>query len=228
MAETPENLPMVNLDYAQTGRIEGVVLFQGTAPERATLDLSSNPMCERQHKEPVKDETVIVNKNGTLKNVFVYISKGLPRVKWPVPQNPRQLNQSGCVYTPHVVGIMQGQQLEILNSDPVNHNVHAESKVNESWNESQPPKAEHKFKTFGAEEVLFPVTCSVHPWMRAWVGVVNHPYFEVSDKDGAFSMNNVPAGTYTVESVHEKYGKQQGQAVVTAGGTTKVEFKYAN
>lgn len=219
---------MVNLDYSQTGRIEGIVHFKGVAPERPVLDLSSNPMCERQRKEPVRAETIIVNKNATLKNVFVYISKGLPRVKWPVPQTPKQLNQSGCVYTPHVLGMMQGQQLEIVNSDPVNHNVHAESKVNASWNESQPPKAEHKFKQFSAEEILFPVSCSVHPWMRAWVGVVAHPYFEISDGAGAFSMNNVPAGTYTLEAVHEQLGKLQGQAVVTAGGTALVEFTYAN
>jgi hypothetical protein len=184
--ESTEHLPMVNLDYSQTGRIEGRVVFRGTPPAPVVIDMSSNPTCERQHKTPVKSENIVVNKNGTLKNVFVYIAKGLPRVKWPVPQTPRILNQDGCVYTPHVLGLMKGQQLEIVNSDPVNHNVHAEAKVNAEWNESQPPRAEHKFKTLRLRGSPVPHHLQRPPWMRAWVGVSEHLYFEVSDGAGAF------------------------------------------
>ncbi len=135
------------------------------------IDMSSNPNCERQHKTPVKAQTVVVNANGTLRYAFVWIKSGLAAAHWTPPAEPAVLRQSGCVYEPHVIGIMEGQQMEIVNDDPINHNVHAESQVNPPWNESQAPKAEHKFKKFASEEVLFPVTCSVHPWMRSYVGV---------------------------------------------------------
>lgn len=190
------------------------------------IDMSSNPQCERQHKTPQRAEVVLVNPNGTLKNVFVWIKSGLPAEKWPVPSQPARLDQKGCIYEPHVLGIMKGQQLEIFNSDPVNHNVHAESTVNAAWNESQPPRAEHKFKQFESEEVLFPVTCSVHPWMRSYVGVSPHPFFAVTGDDGAFTLKGVPPGTYTVEAVHEKYGRKEGKLTLTPSGNATLEFTY--
>ena len=192
------------------------------------IDMSSNPQCEKQHPKPERAQVVVVNSNGTLRNVFVWIKSGLPKAHWPVPAEPATLNQTGCIYSPHVLGIMKDQQLEILNSDPVNHNVHAESVTNAAWNESQPPRAEHKFKQFGSEEVLFPVTCSVHPWMRSYIGVSPHPFFGVTGDDGSFTLRGVPPGTYTVEAVHEKYGRKEGQVTVTQGGNAVFEFNYGN
>ena len=124
------------------------MLFKGEAPVMPVIDFSSNPQCERQHHTPQKAETVVVNANKTLRNVFVRIKDGLPRGRWTPPAQPATLDQRGCVYEPHVLGIMEGQQLEILNNDPVNHNVHAESQLNPAWNESEAPRAEHKFKRF--------------------------------------------------------------------------------
>jgi len=222
------NLPAANVDQATVGIISGSVFFQGEVPPMPVIDMSSNPQCERQHKTPQKAQTVVVNANKTLRYTFLYISKGLPRVKWAVPTQAATLDQNGCIYAPHLVGLMQGQQLEILNSDPVNHNVHSESKVNAAWNESQPPRAEHKFKQFDSEEILFPVTCSVHPWMRAYIGVSPNPFFAVTGEDGTFSLKGVPPGTYTVEAVHEKYGRKQGTVTVTAHGEAKVDFTYGN
>ena len=118
-----------------------------------------------------------MNSNKTLRNVFVWIKDGLPPARWEPPAQSAKLDQNGCVYEPHVLGIMEGQELEILNHDPVNHNVHAESRINPAWNESQPPRAEHKFKQFESPEGLFPVTCSVHPWMRSYIGVSPNPFF---------------------------------------------------
>src|SRR5579863_885085 len=146
-------LPIAHVDQATAGTISGRVLFNGDAPELPVIDMSSNPQCERQHHTPQKAETVVVNTNKTLRNVFIWIKDGLPRARWTPPVEPAKLDQNGCVYEPHVLGIMQGQQLEILNNDPVNHNVHAESQVNPAWNESQPPRAEHKFKRFDSAEV---------------------------------------------------------------------------
>ncbi len=192
------------------------------------VDFSSNPQCERQHKKPFHAETVIVNPNGTLRNVFVRIKDGLAPAHWPVPMESAHLDQDGCVYEPHVQGIMTGQNLEILNNDPVNHNVHAECETNAAWNESQPPRAEHKNKQFDLEEVMFPVTCSVHPWMKAWVAVSSHPYFAVTGADGAFTLNNVPPGTYTIQAVHEKYGAKEGSVTVSPKGAANIEFTYGS
>jgi hypothetical protein len=225
---TSVTLPVAHVDEATAGTISGRVLFIGKAPTMPVIDLSSNPQCERQHRTPPKGETVVVNSNNTLRNVFVWIKDGLPRARWTPPAEPAKLDQIGCLYEPHVLGIMEGQQLEILNSDPVNHNVHAESQVNAAWNESQAPRAEHKFKRFESAEVLFPVTCSVHPWMRSYIGVSPHPFFAVTGEDGSFTLKGVPPGTYTIEAVHEKYGRKEGRLTLAPGGSAVLDFAYGS
>lgn len=214
------------MDPATAGTITGRILFKGDAPVMPVIDMSSNPQCERQHHTPQKAETVVVNANGTLRDVFVWIKDGLTPAQWPAPGQAAKLDQNGCVYRPHVQGIMVGQDLEITNDDPVNHNVHAECRTNTAWNESQPPRAEHKFKKFTAEEVLFPVTCSVHPWMRAWIGVSPHPFFAVTGDDGGFTLKGVPPGAYTIEAIHEKYGRKEAKLTLAPGGAATIEFTY--
>jgi plastocyanin len=226
--EAESVLPAAHVDEATAGTISGRVLFNGVAPVMPSIDMSSNPQCERQHHTPQKGETVVVNTNKTLRNVFVWIKEGLPRARWTPPAQAAKLDQNGCVYEPHVLGIMEGQQLEILNSDPVNHNVHAESQTNPAWNESQPPRAEHKFKRFDSQEVLFPVTCSVHPWMRSYIGVSPHPFFAVTGVDGSFTLKGVPPGTYMVEAVHEKYGRKEGKLTLAPNGTAVLDFAYGS
>lgn len=227
-AKIDSNLPVAKVDAATAGSISGRVTFQGQAPAMPEIDMSSNPQCERQHEVPAKAETVIVNSNGTIKNVFVWIKSGLPQERWTAPTTPARLDQHGCIYEPHVQGIMEGQDLDIVNSDPVNHNVHAEAEKNAAWNESQPPRAEHKIKRFDREEVLFPVTCSVHPWMRAYIGVSPHPFFAVTGDDGTFTMKGVPPGTYTIEAVHEKYGRKEGKLTLAPSGAATIDFAYGS
>jgi hypothetical protein len=227
-AQTSAPLPEAHVDPASAGTISGRVLFRGNAPQMPVIDMSSNPSCERQHTAPMKAETVVLNKNGTLRNAFVWIKDGLPPAYWPPPAEPVKLTQSGCIYEPHVVGIMVNQPLEILNDDPVNHNVHAESQVNAAWNISEPPKDEPKLRKFASPEVLFPMTCSVHPWMRSWIGVSPHPFFAVTGEDGSFTLQGVPPGTYTIEVVQEKLGKKEGKLTLAAGGNATIDFLYGS
>lgn len=201
-------------------------MFKGDKPVMPTIDMSANPMCERQHTKPEHAETVVINPDGTMRYAFVWIKEGLPHARWAPPADKVILDQSGCVYRPHVLAVMIGQQLEIDNSDPVNHNVHAEAQINAGWNESQPPQAEKKFKTFSREEIWFPVTCSVHPWMRAYLSVVRHPFFAVTGEDGTFSMKGVPPGSYTLEVIQEKFGRKSAAITVAAHDEKTVDFTY--
>jgi plastocyanin len=218
-------LPEAHVDQA-AGSIAGRVVFQGDAPSMPVYDMSSNPACGRQHQTPLKAETVVVNRNGTLRNVFVWIKDGLPSARWTPPAETAKLDQKGCVYEPHVLGIMQGQPLEIRNDDSVNHNVHTESRANRSWNESQPPHARPSFRQFDVAEVMFPVVCSVHPWMRSYIAVSPHPFFAVTGNDGAFELKGVPPGTYTIEAVHETYGRKDGRVTLAPNGRVTIDFTY--
>jgi len=221
-------MPEAGIDPATAGTITGRVLFHGDPPVMPVIDMSSNPSCERQHKGPVKAQTVVVNPNATLRNAFVWIKDGLAPAHWSPPADSVRLTQSGCIYEPHVVGIMVDQTLEILNDDPVNHNVHAESQVNPAWNISEPPRAEHSLRKFSSPEVLFPITCSVHPWMRSYIGVSPHPFFAVTGDDGSFALRGVPPGTYTIEVVQEKLGNKEGKVTLAAGAAATLDFTYGN
>jgi len=212
-------------DEANGGTISGKVSFDGTQPKMATLDVSANPVCAKAHASaPLKSEEVVVNPNGTLKNVFVWVSAGLPDKTWQVPTTPVTIDQNGCQYKPHVIALMAGQNLEIKNSDPTNHNIHPQPTVNQEFNESQAPGTPPIDKTFARQEIMMPVKCNVHNWMRSYISVVSHPFFAVTGDDGTYTIKGLPPGTYTIEIVHEKYGKQQQQVTVGAKETKSQDF----
>jgi plastocyanin len=214
-------------DEANGGTITGKVSFDGTKPVMKTIDMSANPVCTRAHaSSPQKSEEVIVNDNGTLRNAFVWIKAGLPDKNWQVPATAVELDQSGCMYKPHVIGVMAGQNIEIKNADPTNHNIHPLPQTNQEWNESQPPGSASKMQSFARQEVMIPVKCNIHPWMRAYIGVVSHPFFAVTGDDGTFTIKGLPPGTYTVETWHEKYGTQDQQITVGAKESKTVDFSF--
>ena len=226
--QTPiQEVPTLKVDAATAGIISGRVLFTGKAPVMPVLDMSANPSCERLNKKPRHAEQVVVNANGTLRNAFVWIQSGLPDGHWVPPAEFAKLDQVGCVYEPHVLGLMIGQTLEISNSDTVNHNIHADASVNAGWNVTEPPRAEKRTEKFNKQEILFPVTCGVHPWMRGYLAVVAHPFFAVTGDDGSFTISGVPPGEYTIEAVHEKYGKKQTRIVLGQKEKKDVDFQYA-
>jgi plastocyanin len=221
-----QELPLAQIDSATGATISGRVHLAGKAPEMPVLDMSANPACERLNKKPRRAEQVVVNANGTLRNTFVWIKTGLPQARWSPPADVAKMDQVGCVYEPHVLGLMVGQTLEVSNSDTVNHNVHAESSVNAGWSVTEAPRAEKKIKRFEKEEVMFAVSCGVHPWMRSYLGVSSHPFFFVTGDDGTFTLKGVPPGTYTVEAVHERYGKMETKVTVAAREAKDIDFRY--
>ncbi len=190
------------------------------------IDFSSNPQCERQHPKTVLAETVVVNPNHTLRDTFVWIKSGLTQTRWSPPAQSAELDQSGCIYRPHVLAFMVNQDLEIRNSDPVNHDVHLEAVRNAASNEVEAPRAESIHKRYPAQEVWFPVTCGVHPWMRTYVSVVAHPFFAVTGTDGQFELHSVPPGRYVIEAIQEKFGHKELSVTIEPAGTKSVAFAY--
>jgi plastocyanin len=211
---------------ALAGDVTGKISFEGSAPKAAKLMMNADPVCMRAHKEPVFGEEVVVNKNGTLKNVLIYVKEGLGSKKFDAPSSKVTFDQRGCQYSPHVLGIQTGQELDVVNSDPTLHNVHSLSKDNAQFNIAQPKQGMKLTKKFDKAEV-FKVKCEVHTWMGAYIGVFNHPFFAVSGDDGSFSLKKLPAGDYTIEAWHEKYGTQTIKVKVGATGEAKADFKYA-
>jgi plastocyanin len=208
------------------GDVTGRVTFEGTAPKATKLMMNADPVCMRAHKEPVFGEDVVVNKNGTLKNVLIYVKEGLGSKKFDAPATKVSFEQKGCQYTPHVLGIQVGQELEVINDDPTLHNVHSLSKENAQFNVAQPKQGMKLTKKFDKPET-FKVKCEVHTWMGAYIGVFSHPFYAVSSDDGSFTLKKLPAGDYTIEAWHEKYGTQTIKVKVAASGEAKADFKYA-
>ncbi len=207
--------------------ISGKISFAGKAPVRRPVSMDATPACARQHDKAVLSEEVVVNENGTLRNVFVYVKAGLAAgQKWPVPASPVTIDQVGCVYKPHVIGVMVDQDVEFLNNDPTNHNIHPLPRLNREWNESQPPKGDPKLKTFAKAELGIPVKCNIHPWMRAYINVVENPFHAVSGDDGTFTLKGLPPGEYTIAAWHERYPAQEMKVTVGAGATGTADFKF--
>ena len=214
------------MDDANAATVSGKVSFAGEKPAMKTLSMDATPACARAHTTPQKSQEVMVNENGTLRNVFVWVKSGLPDKAWPAPASPVRLDQKGCMYEPHVFGVMANQDIEIANDDPTNHNIHPLPKVNREWNESQPPKGDPKKKSFARQEVMIAVKCNVHPWMRAYIGVVSHPFFAVTGDDGTFTIKGLPPGTYKVEAWHEKYGAKEMDVTVAAKDAKTLDFEF--
>ncbi|MGQ0815942.1 MAG: carboxypeptidase regulatory-like domain-containing protein [Gemmatimonadota bacterium] len=213
------------VEVANAGTINGTVDFSGTAPANAAIDMSEEPTCAEKHASGATAETVIAN-NGKLKNVFVYIKEGLT-TKFPAASENVVIDQEGCIYKPHVTGVMVGQGLVFKNSDGLAHNIKTQPSANRSFNISQPTSISSSPQRFNAPEIMVPVQCDIHGWMQSYVGVVDHPYFAVSGDDGSFSITNVPPGTYTVEAWHEQYGVQTQQVTVAPDGTVTATFNYS-
>jgi plastocyanin len=212
----------ITVDPATSGTVSGVISFKGQPPKIKTLDMTADPGCPRL---PQTAETVVVN-NGKLANVFVYVKEGLPQGSFAVPTEPVVLDQKGCRYNPHMMGIMAGQALKITNTDTADHNIHDMPNKNQAFNESQMPTDKPITKTFSTPEMMVPVQCNQHPWMRAYINVMTNPYFAVSAPDGSYEIKNLPPGEYILAAVHEKFGEQTMKVKVVPKESAKTEFSF--
>jgi plastocyanin len=222
MAEQPAAAtPATPIDPATVATINGTVKFDGTAPKASKIDMSQDPGCKGANEA---ENTVVTG--GDLANVFVYVKDGLGARTFDVPKDPVVLDQQGCKYHPHVLGVMAGQTVQIKNDDPTTHNIHPTPKDNREWNESQPPSSPAIEKNFAREEIMLPVKCNQHPWMKMYVNVVKSPFFAVSGKDGKYEIKGLPPGDYTIAFVHEKLGEQDQKVTVAAKDTKTVDQSF--
>ncbi len=206
------------------GSIAGTVGFSGTAPKPTKLDRKSDPICAKTEK---MDETVTVSKDGkALANVVVRISKNAPAGA-KAPATPITIDQHECTYSPRVQAAMEGQKIQIKNSDGTLHNVHAYAGTKTLFNQAQPPKSKDIEKDAKGGDVI-KLKCDVHPWMTSYIVVSKHPYFAVTDADGKFEIKDVPAGTYTVEAWHEKLGTQTAEITVAEGAAADPKLTFSD
>jgi plastocyanin len=216
-----------HVDSATAGTLSGRILFRGAKPAREVISMESEEGCQQAHAgHPVYDESIVVGKRGGLSNAFVYIQSGLEGKSFEPVKEAVGLDQHGCMFIPRVIGIRAGQTLDVKNSDAVSHNIHPMPKSNREWNEQQSPQSPDVEHRFPRPEIMIPVKCNVHSWMRAYIGVMEHPYFAVTRADGSFEMTNVPPGDYTVAAWHEKLGDQTKQIHLAASEHGAVEFTF--
>ena len=208
------------------GTLKGHVKYDGKAPKKKKLRMDADPVCGSSHSSPVLSENFKMASDGSMAEALVY----LKNVKYNggVPSEPAVLDQKGCIYMPHVFGMVAGQELLIKNSDATLHNIHSMPKVNKEFNFAMPKVVKEKKATFSKSEPdPFYIKCDVHPWMKTWVLVSDHPYFAVTDAKGNFSIDGIPAGTYEVVCWQEKFGKRTLTAEVTIGeGDTTKDFVF--
>jgi plastocyanin len=204
--------------------IRGTVTYAGPDTDKP-ISMQGDPTCAGLHPTPV-DGNEIALRDGKLANVFIYVKSGLEGKSFPVPAEKRRVDQRGCLFSPHVLGVQVGQTVALTNGDATLHTVHALPAANAESNDPQPQGAPPIDRRFDRPEVMVPLRCDIHPWMVAYVGVVRHPYYAVSGEDGAFSIQNLPPGRYTLEAWHETLGTQTREVTIAPGQTATVDFDF--
>ena len=206
--------------------ILGKVRFSGQPPPRQPIRMDSDATCASLHPGPVDPEDFVLNEDRTLRNVFVYISSGLEGKRFPVPELPVELDQSKCRFVPHVFGLQTRQKLKVKNSDGTYHNVHAFSRKGQEFNQGMPAGSLELVKTFPRPEVMVKFKCEVHPWMGAYCGILEHPFFSVTDGEGEFEISDLPPGAYRITAWHEKLGELEKEVELAANERRTIDFLY--
>jgi plastocyanin len=215
------------VDMATAGDVTGTVALEGVAPRNEPIRMNADPVCVKEAKGAQTQETFVVGSDGkTLGNVFVYVKDGVGNYVFDTPTEAARIDQRQCRYIPHVFGMRVGQPLEITNSDPTLHNIHALPKNSQEFNVGQPIKDMKTTHTFSSKEVMVPFKCDVHGWMNAYVGVMDHPYYAVTGEDGKFELKSLPPGTYTIEAWHERLGPMTQSVTLAAKDSKEVNFTF--
>lgn len=220
-----EATPPTPLDLTTVGTIDATVAYTGSVAPAREINMGSTPACAAAHQEPVYDNTLLVQ-NGRLANAVVWIKRGLEDRVFARPTDPVVMDQRGCVYVPHVAGVMIGQPLQFVNSDTESHNVHGKPKIARGWNFMMSRRAGARTVYLSKPEVAIPVGCDIHPWMQAYIAVVEHPYFAVTPADGTASLRQVPPGDYVLAVWHERLGTKEQAVTLLPKGSVSVRFEY--
>ncbi len=209
--------------------VSGVVKYAGPRPKRTPIYLIEGygkiSECGKGYKALLM-ENLIVGTEGGLANTFVYVSKGVEKKDYPLPKQSAVLDQKMCMYRPRIQGVRVGQEFVMRNSDGVIHNVRSFSFINRAFNIAQPPKSDDRKRVFDTQEKSIKIGCDFHPWMTAYIFVVDHPYFTVTDEKGQFKIGGLPKGDYTVTAWHEEFGRQKAKISVDETGSAKVDFTF--
>ena len=189
--------------------------------------MDAEPECADKHSGPVPAEMLVLGDGNTMGNIIVWVSDGLPAGNWAAPTTPVVIDQMGCLYVPHAMGIMVGQSYRILNSDGILHNIHTLPEINRAFNRAMPATLTEVTTTFDQPEAIFNIKCDVHPWMSAYIGVFSHPFFSVTNSDGTFTIAGLPPGTYEITAWQERLGTQTASITVGDSDTTSQDFTFA-
>ncbi len=210
---------------ASGGTVNGKVIFEGAPPPAKEIQFGAEKQCALAHQHPPTYEDVVINGNGTLKWVLVYVKDQVPG-DFPVPTEPVIVDQRGCIFVPHVAVARAGQPVEFRNNDSVLHNVRGASKQHQAFNLAQPMQGSKTTRVFKTPEVGMPLKCDVHFWMTSYLHVLGQSFYAVTSDDGAFTITGLPAGTYTVEAWHEKLGTQTQTVIVADGQAVSLTFTF--
>lgn len=200
--------------------------LDGAVPSLKAIDMSAAPACVKANKLPVIPPQVVTGDGGALADVAVYVKSGLGSRHFDAPKDPVILDQRACMYEPHVIALMTHQTMLVRNDDATTHNVHSLAKTNAPWNRSQPVGSSAIKQSFAQPELAVPIACNVHPWMRAFAFVFDHPYFAVTSRMGVFELKNLPPGTYTIEAWQERYGVQDQQVTLGPKESKRISFTF--
>ena len=223
-AEAPKAAAPAGGAATGTASVSGKISFDGTVPPAEKVKVSADPKCVAMHPNGLEKQTIQV-KDGGLANVLVYVKSGASGTYAP-PATPAQVDQKGCTYEPHVVVLQVGQPLVITNSDETLHNIHPRPTLNAEFNIGQPKQGMKSTKTFDKPEIMFPVGCDVHPWMRAFVAVLQNPFYAVTKEDGTFEIKGLPTGEYEIEAVHEKLKTLTQRVTVKDGEAARLDLTF--
>jgi plastocyanin len=227
--ETPAINPAAKpVDPSSAATVTGIVKFGGTPPKMKAIDMASVASCAKLHDSPATAEAVVLGDHGSLQNVVVYLKGDFSQYAFPRATTLVQIDQRGCIFIPHVVALMTGESLRVTNSDAATHNVAAVSAHRQGFNESLTPGAAPIERSFPREEIAIPVKCNIHPWMKFYAAVLAHPYFQVTGKDGSFTLKNIPPGIYTLTAWHERYGSKKQTIVVKPNSEQNLSITFTD